>query len=152
MFRNVPHFNAECGNKNASEVRNFRWFCFVNEQLAMCLRRVKRSVICKFHCFCPFDIQQWSVLLLSPSQKSSPLLTPFLKGIQPSVNCYHSVLIFHQNAKTITVRYIYSTWRNVPKPSKKCSLLTSTLTLPRRHFWAYFSKFFSILLFFQYWL
>ena len=47
----------------------------------MCLRRVKRSVICKFQCFCPFDIQQWSVLLLSPSQKSSSPSSPHsLKG------------------------------------------------------------------------
>ena len=50
------------------EVPNFlllhfpRWFCLVNGQLAMSLRRVKRSVICKFQCFCLFDIQQWSVL------------------------------------------------------------------------------------------
>ena len=50
------------------EVRNFpllyfpRWFCLVNGQLAMSLRRVKRSAMCKFYCFCLFDIQQWSFL------------------------------------------------------------------------------------------
>ena len=40
------------------------------------------------------------------------------REIQLSVNCYVSVLIFHQNAKTITVLYTYSTWRNVPKLPK----------------------------------
>ena len=74
-------------------------------ELAMSLEHVKSSVICKFQCFCLFDIQQWFVLskvLLSPSQKSPPL-----KEIQLSVRCNISVLIFHQNAKTITVLYIY---------------------------------------------
>ena len=33
---------------------------------------------------------------------------------------------FQQNTKTNIVLYIYSTWRNAPKPSKKFSLLTST--------------------------
>ena len=55
----------------------------------------------------------------------NPLPLP-LREIQLSVNCYLSVVIFQQNAKTITVRYIHSTWRNVPRPSLKCSLLTST--------------------------
>ena len=39
--------------------------------------------------------------------------TPALKEIQLSVNCYVSVLIFHKNAKTITVPYNYNTWGNV---------------------------------------
>ena len=34
-----------------------RWFCFFNGQLAMSLRRVKSSVICKLQCFFLFDIQ-----------------------------------------------------------------------------------------------
>ena len=38
-----------------------RWFCLVNGQLSVSLRRVKRSAICKFLCFCLFNIQQWSV-------------------------------------------------------------------------------------------
>ena len=58
------------------EVRNFsllhfpRWFCLVNGQLAMSLRRVKRSVVCKFQFFRLFDIQQCSVLakMLKPLQ------------------------------------------------------------------------------------
>ena len=49
-------------------VRNFRllhfpkWLCLIHGELAMTLRRVKKSVICKYQCFCLFDIQQWSVL------------------------------------------------------------------------------------------
>ena len=49
-------------------VRNFRllhfpkWLCLIQGELAMTLRRVKKSVICKYQCFCLFDIQQWSVL------------------------------------------------------------------------------------------
>ena len=45
------------------EVRNFpllhfpRWFILVNGQLAMSLQLVKNSVICKFQCFCLFDIR-----------------------------------------------------------------------------------------------
>ena len=39
-----------------------RWLCLVDGQLAVSLRRVKRSVICKFQCFCLFDNQQWAVL------------------------------------------------------------------------------------------
>ena len=46
-----------------------------------------------------------------------PSPNPPLKEIQLSVICYVSVLIFHQNAKTITFLYICSTWRNVPKLS-----------------------------------
>ena len=44
------------------EERNFRLlhfprlFCLVNGQLSMSLRRVKRSVICKFQCFWLFNI------------------------------------------------------------------------------------------------
>ena len=49
-------------------------------------------------------------------RRNPPALSP-LKEIQLSVNCYVSVFIFHQNAKTITFLYIYRTWRNVPKPS-----------------------------------
>ena len=89
-----------------------RLFRLVNGQLAISLRRVKRSVICKFQCFCLFDIEQWSVssyVLLPPSQNPPPphshLHPPFLKEFTLSVNCYVSVLIFHQNAKTITVSY-----------------------------------------------
>ena len=48
--------------------------------------------------------------------RNPPALSP-LKEIQLSVNCYVSVFIFHQNAKTITFLYIYRAWRNVPKPS-----------------------------------
>ena len=61
------------------EVRNFpllnfpRWFCLANGQLAMSLRRVKRSVICKFQCSCLFDIQQRSAL--SQSQEKDSLQT-----------------------------------------------------------------------------
>ena len=69
-----------------------KWLCLVHEQLTMYLQHVKRSVICKFQCFCLFDIQQWSVLsqvLLSPSQKS------ILEEIQLSVNCSVSILNFH---------------------------------------------------------
>ena len=51
------------------EVRNFpllhysRWVCFVDGQLAMSLRRVKRSVICKFHCLSlQYSIKVISVL------------------------------------------------------------------------------------------
>ena len=50
------------------QVRNFpllhfsKWLCLVHGRLAMSLRRVKRPVICKFQCFCLFDIHQWSVL------------------------------------------------------------------------------------------
>ena len=49
---------------NKVEVRNFRllyfprWFCLANGRLGISLRRVERSVICKFQCFCVFDIQQ----------------------------------------------------------------------------------------------
>ena len=66
----------------STQVRNLpllhfpRWFCFVNVLFAMSLRSVKRSVICKFQCFCLFNIQQWSILsyvLLSPSQKFDSL-------------------------------------------------------------------------------
>ena len=39
-----------------------KWLCLVHRQLAVFLRRVKRSVICKCLCFCLFNIQQWSVL------------------------------------------------------------------------------------------
>ena len=39
-----------------------KWLCLVHGQLAMSLRHVKRSVICKCQCFCLFIIQQWSVL------------------------------------------------------------------------------------------
>ena len=60
------------------EVGNFpllhfpRWLCLVHGQLDMSLRRVKRSVKCKYQCFCLFDIQKRSVLssvLLSSPQK-----------------------------------------------------------------------------------
>ena len=107
-----------------AEVRNFPlqhfpiWFCLVNGQLDMSLRRVNQ-------CFCLFNIQQWSVLsfILSTTFSITEILPslspcpPFLKEIQQCVNCYVSVPIFHQNAKTSTVLYIYNTWRNVPKPS-----------------------------------
>ena len=96
-----------------------RWFCLVNGQLSVSLRRVKRSAICKFLCFCLFDIQHWSVssqVLLFSSQKFFPLS---FKEIQLSVNCYVVFLKMF--------------------PSD-----VNRLTLPRLHFWAYFLKCFSI--------
>ena len=42
---------------------------------------------------------------------------PPFKEIQLSVNCYVSVLIFHQNVKSIAFLYIYNTCGNVPKSS-----------------------------------
>ena len=139
---------------NKVELRNFpllhfpRWFCLVNGQLAISLRRVKRSVICKFQCFWLFDIQQCSVLslvLFSPSHKSP--LSP--KENQLSVNCCVFILIFHQNAKTITVLYIYSTWGTSQSLPKNVPYWQNGLTLPRRHFWAYFLKCFLISLLFS---
>ena len=50
-----------------AEVHNFRLLhfpellCLVHGQLTLSLRRVKRSVMHKYQCFCLFDIQQWSV-------------------------------------------------------------------------------------------
>ena len=50
------------------EVGNFpllhcpRWLCLIHGQFDISLRRVKRSVIYKYQCFCLFDIQEWSVL------------------------------------------------------------------------------------------
>ena len=70
------------------------------------------------------------------------------REIQLSVNCYVSVLIFHQNAKTITVLYIYSTWGTSQSLPKNVPYWQNGLTLPRRHFSAYFLKCFFILLLF----
>ena len=98
------------------EVHNFlllhfsRWFCLVNGQLSMSLRGVKRSVICKFQCFCPFVFNNYQFYL-------KYYFLHHRKEIQLNVNCYIAFLIFYQNAKTIAVPYIYSTWRNLPKPS-----------------------------------
>ena len=106
------------------EVLNFSllqfpaWLCLVHGQLAMSLRRAKMSIICKFQCFCLFYIQKWSVLskhYFLHHIKSPPSLP--LKEIQLNVNCYVSILNFHQNAKSFTVLYIYSIWRGIPRPS-----------------------------------
>ena len=80
-------FTSESFDINQSW-RNAISRCYlVHGQLAMSLRHVKMSVICKCHCFCLFNIQQWSVL--SPSQKFS------LEEIQLIFNCYVSILNFH---------------------------------------------------------
>ena len=100
------------------EVHNFsllhflRWFCLVNGQLAMSLRCVKRSVICKFH------VSVCSIFNFSFS---------------PSQNVF--VLIFYQNAKTITVLYIYSKSQSLPKNVPYWRQQTD---VSRCHFWAYF--------------
>ena len=68
---------------------------------------------------------------------TAPPPHPFLplKETQLSVNCYVSVLIFHRNAKTITVVFIYSTLEERPKAFLKMFLIgVSRLKLPKRHF------------------
>ena len=81
-----------------AEVRNFpllcfpKWLCLVHGQLAMSLRRVKGSVLCKCQCFCLSYIQQWPVLsyvLLSLSHKFP------IEEIQLSVKYYSFSLNFH---------------------------------------------------------
>ena len=88
------------------EVRNFplllfpRWLSLVHLQLAISLRRVKRSIVSKDQCFCLDDIQHWSVLsqeLRFPSQKS--FLEEILVGVATSL---FSIFI-HENTKTNTV-------------------------------------------------
>ena len=88
------------------EVRNFplllfpRWLSLVHLQLAISLRRVKRSIVSKYQCFCLYDIQYWSVLsqeLRFPSQKS------FLEEIQVGVATSLFSIFIHENTKTNTV-------------------------------------------------
>ena len=68
---------------------------------------------------------------------TAPPPHPFLplKETQLSVNCYVSVLIFHRNAKTITVVFIYNTLEERPKAFLKMLLIdVSRLKLPKHHF------------------
>ena len=66
-----------------------RWLCLIYGQLAMSLRRVKRSVICKYQCFCFFDTQKWSIYLKYHflCQRNFPI-----NEIHLNVNCYVSAL------------------------------------------------------------
>ena len=69
----------------------------------------------------------------TPTPPHHPFLP--LKETQLSVNCYVFVLIFHRNAKAITVVFIYSTLEERPKAFLKMFLIdVSRLKLPKRHF------------------
>ena len=93
------------------EVLNFlllhfpRWFCLVNGQLAVSATCEKVGNIS--------DIS--NVSDSSRFNKGQFYLKYYFLHHR---NHHHTRnLIFHQNANTITVLYIYSTWRIVPKPS-----------------------------------
>ena len=125
------------------EVRNFpllhysRWVCFVDGQLAMSLRRVKRSVICKFHCLSlQYSIRVISVLSTTFSVTE---IFPLKESIAMSL-----FAIFTKMLKALQF-FIFVAFGE--RPLKMFVIYVKRLMSPRRHFWVYFLKCFSISLF-----
>ena len=122
------------------EVRNFpllhysRWVCFVDGQLAMSLRRVKRSVICKFHCLSlQYSIRVISVLSTTFSVTE---IFPLKESIAMSL-----FAIFTKMLKALQF-FIFVAFGE--RPLKMFVVDVNRLMSPRRHFWVYFLKCFSI--------
>ena len=112
------------------EVRNFpllhysRWVCFVDGQLAMSLRRVKRSVICKFHCFSlHYSIRVISVLSTTFSVTE---IFPLKESIAMSL-----FAIFTKMLKALQF-FIFVAFGE--RPLKMFVVDVNRLMSPRRHF------------------
>ena len=86
-------------------------FQMVHGQLAMSLRRMKTSVICKCQFF---DIQQWSVLSTTFSVTE---ISPRRDSAKRQLPRLHSQFSFTKMLKAPQVLTFTAIWRNVPKPS-----------------------------------
>ena len=117
------------------EVRNFpllhfpRWLCLVHGQLAMSLRRVKRSAICNANVsvFSIFNNGQFYLKYYCLRHRNSP------SKRFSYVSIATSPIFIHQNTKSTTGYNIYNILEESPKALLKMFLIdVDRVTLPRR--------------------